>query len=252
MLVDLMKYYLISIVLQNRQKCCYNGFLYQHYEVEDFEMLIRYCNSSLAAIFLIFAFNGNALAEDWEGYLGGGITYSDADCDGVARTATVTVSGTCDEDVGYRIHAGADYIDSGFLLGIEAGYAAIDVDYSFVATPTGGNSTRGIGDAELDSFFYGTRFGGSFMDNRMSAYLRLGLHTYDLELGARATVSGTTRSVRLSDDGTELYYGIGVEYDIWKDGNHAFGVRLDYTLYDVGNYGDIKSLDLTGQYEFGY
>ena len=280
MLVDLIKYYLISIVLQNRQKCCYNGFLYQHYEVEDFEMLIRYCNSALAAMLLIFAFNGNVLADSWEVYIGGGMAYVDSDCDS-NRTYQATIpnpnfswttrvtetAGSCDEEVGYQVHAGADYVFDGFLLGVEIGYIDVDLDFSgrgaiaFVQNngdnldnPVFTDNLTGGGDVESSSFFYGVRFGGSFMDDRLSPYLRLGLHRYDFERTTRATgnPSGVAYPTLVySDDGTDLYYGVGIEYDVWKEDNHGFGLRLDYTIYDVDQYGDSKILALTGQYEFG-
>lgn len=187
-------------------------------------MLIRNLTIALAAA---LAMSGNALAQGVEAYVGGGVTYGDADCG----------SATCDEEVGYQIHAGADYIGEGWLLGVEVGYLATDFEASVNVL-----GLRVSGDYEVSTISYGVRAGGSLMEDRLTPYVRVGAHSYDAKV--------SSGGIGVSVDGTELYYGVGIEYDVWKGESNALGVRLDYTVYDADTAGDVKVLGLTGQYEF--
>ncbi len=99
------------------------------------------------------------------------------------------------------------------------------------------------------------------MDERLDAYVRGGFHSYDTDsvsysatygfnLAAAAALPNTFTGSIAAGDGTDIYYGIGVEYDVWKEDEHGFGVRLDYTRYDLDDFGDLDVVSLTGQYEF--
>ena len=218
-------------------------------------MLIRKLTIAFAAT---LAMSGNALAEGVEAYIGGGVTYSDADCDGSASgtVGTAAYTGTltdCDEEAGYQIHAGADYVsDDGWLLGVEVGYLSTDFEstYRVVAQTSPVTTITGNADYEVSTVFYGVRAGGNFMEDRLTPYVRIGAHSYDAETTVSGTVGSTAVSRSISTDGTELYYGIGIEYDFWKEQGNGLGIRLDYTVYDADTAGDVKVLGLTGQYEF--
>ncbi len=89
----------------------------------------------------------------------------------------------------YQINAGVDYkTDSGWLLGVEIGYLVQEFDAELQNTSVADTTTATDrinvtqpSDIGIDSIFYGIRLGGSFLDERLDAYVRGGFHSYDTD-----------------------------------------------------------------------
>ncbi len=139
---------------------------------------------------------------------------------------------------GYANHdaSGSPFSDSVFSYGIRGGYQvnenfAIEASYQELGEAEDSN---GVNTLKMDASALMLGVKGIYpLQNGFSVVGRLGLSSLTLDL------SDSTGSI--SDDGTELYFGIGAQYDI----NEQFYVGAEYTFvsadidpidYDIDNF----------------
>ena len=196
---------------------------------------------------------------DWRLFAGGGVNFTDDICSdandlrtGVAGMATrVRTVASCKEDTGYSFFGGVDYVmapatasGAALLLGVEVGYHSLDGDLAFVETDTGDTSINIVRNSKLenDTIAYGARIGGSFYDNRLRVYARGGYHSWDFELQDIVEYE----LPRITYDGTDPYYGVGAEFDIYQADRFSVGGRVTWTRYEAKLLGIDTELDVVG------
>jgi len=175
----------------------------------------------LAAPFLAFlALSTPALSQTVRPYLGVGIGGSDARgaCDGVAGPGV-----SCDEtDAAVKLFGGFQFNR----------YAAMEIGYTDLGAARAhfegfGSQTFGTTGVEF------TGIGMLPLDRHFSLFGRLGLYSWRAEFRDRTGFVGSS-----SATGTDLTYGLGVQYDLYR----STAVRAEWQRYK--NVGDP---DTTGQ-----
>lgn len=192
------------------------------------------CFNSLVARLLVSAFLvlgvGIANAQtggDTRTYAGIGLGWAEGDGEGCdasgAFSGTVNgnpYSGTyetsCDREIGFKVFGGQQFSRH---FAAEVGYVSVegvgslDIDFT---SPVSANSA-----ADLDfSTFYVAAVGRLPVANVLTVTGRVGFHMWESEISdISVTAAGTATSVSCDiplckDDGTDLLYGIGAEYDI--------------------------------------
>lgn len=163
---------------------------------------------------LLCAFSaGSALAAETTGfYLRGLVGQADTD------------ESLLDNDTAFSIGGGWRFLP---YLSVEGGYNDFgDFDGRGVSAQLG-----------ADSWELGVAAKVPFADSGFFGQARLGVHRWDID-----SRLGTTR---VSLDGNDPYYGIGVGYDFTEQ----FGVTLSYDRYDVDDF-DIDRIGLGGEVRF--
>lgn len=156
---------------------------------------------------------GSAMAAESTGfYLRGMVGQADTDESGL------------DNDTAFAIGGGWRFLP---YLSVEAGYN----DF--------GNFEANRLNAELgaDSWELGMAAKIPFADSGFFGQARVGIHRWDID-----SRLGTTR---VSVDGNDPYYGVGIGYDF----NDQFGLTVSYDRYDVDDF-DIDRIGLGGEVRF--
>jgi OOP family OmpA-OmpF porin len=145
-------------------------------------------------------------------------------CDGTAPLS-------CDDkDTAYKIFGGYQFNTS---FGAELGYVNLGKATISGVDPIVGPVSANIKAKGFELLAVGT----VPLADKFSAYGKLGFFRWDLD--AAVAVSGLSGS--LSENGTDLTYGIGVKYDIAKN----IGARLEWQRYkDIGNEATIGKTDV--------
>lgn len=138
-------------------------------------------------------------------YLGGSIGQTSADiCDGL--------SGCDDEDTGFKIFGGYSFNKN---FAIEGGY--FNPGESRVSGPGGFLSIEG-------SSIFVDAVGIIPLNEKFSLLGKIGLQRWEAE--AKGVVLGAP--VSESDDGTDLKFGLGAQFDITQN----FGARVEWERFD--------------------
>lgn len=163
-----------------------------------------------------------------------------------------------DSDTAYSIGIGYDFnkyiaIETGWLdLGQISGSVSDSASgtlYGKSYTATGAVTFK----AEADGFYLGPIVSIPVTE-KFKAYAKAGVYFWDMDADASATISltydGTTyaadEKASLSDDGEDLYYGLGASYDV----TDKLTVRADWIRYDVYDV-DIDLFSASLIFKFG-
>lgn len=140
-----------------------------------------------------------------------------------------------ENDTAWKVFAGYKWQLPLFNLGVEGGYVnfgkpgtSFEVDSTPVtleAEPTGVNlwATGGVAVGPVD------------------LYAKLGYVFWDIE----ATISDGIDSESVSDDGSDIGYGVGGRLNLGR-----FGIRLEYETYDVEDTDNLSMWSLGAEYRF--
>jgi opacity protein-like surface antigen len=160
-------------------------------------------------------------------------------------TGVTNISSTLDEkDSGYSLFAGlplnenldieVSYNDFGeaSLSGVSGNQFIIDgTTYEFNATATLAVSATSIGFAAKPKVE---------LSEGVILYGKLGVHNWDSEFN----VTSTTATANESEDGSDVFYGAGIEANLIN-----LKGRIGYSLYDLDGE-DIKSVNVGLSYNF--
>ena len=192
-------------------------------------------------LILLFTFSllGLQSVKSEEAYIG--IDYLNNEID----TGITNISSTLDEkDSGYSIYAGlpmsdtmdieVSYNDFGeaSLSGVSGNQFSLDgTTYEFNATATLAVKASSIGVAAKQKVE---------LSEGVMLYGKVGIHQWDSEL----SIASTTATANADEDGTDVFYGAGLELSI----SNLKG-RIGYSLYDLDGE-DIDSLNIGFIYNF--
>ena len=181
----------------------------------------------LTALVVLAIFAVDVSLGSYSYYLGGSFGRTDVDTGISALTGTAQLD---DEDTGYKLFAGVDLNE---IFSVEAHYA--DLGESSL---TGNSGDTYILDGTLFTFsgtagvvVEGTSFGVSALarlpiEGRIKPFAKFGVHFWDLD----AAFSSTFGSASLSDDGTDIFYGAGVEVMA----TDTLSARAEFERFDFG------------------
>lgn len=180
--------------------------------------------SIIPVVGLMGSLHANAADTNWYAGVSLGETTVDTGITNTTGTARLD-----EDDTGFKILVGKK-IDK--TISIEGFY--VDFGEASLTGNTGDNFDLGgatfvftTNNAKIASSATAFGVNGKFthaFNDKSSIAGRIGLYMWD----AKFTVSGASiASTTLSDDGTDLFYGIGYKYNI----NKQYALTLDYDLY---------------------
>lgn len=147
-----------------------------------------------------------------------------------------------DDDTGYKAFVGWQFHKN---FAVELGYVDLgeyDIDTNITAPTTAAYS----GDAEVDGFAL-SLVGSYPVTEKFSVLGRVGAYTWDVDSDGSTTVGATLVNLDVDDDGTDINFGVGAQYDF----NKNFGLRAEYEVFsDVGDEDDINFLSAGIVYRF--
>ncbi len=188
-------------------------------------LMYRVRNSLLTAFVLGLVFAAQpALAKDMGGYLGASVGLTSYDlCDDLFAVGATSCD---DDDMGLKIFGGYKFNPN---VSIEGGF----VDFGeLTASGPGGTAT---GDA--DALFV-AGIGAIPIGSSASVFGKLGLFFWDASVSA-------TGSPTLSDDGNDIFLGVGMSFDLTSQ----FAIRGEWERYDLDG-DDVDMLSVGVQYMF--
>ena len=169
---------------------------------------------------------------------------------GIYRERPSAASKVSCADMAYKVFGGIDYNRDLFMVGGEIGYwsanGVIGARREKEAPASLSGSEAKNGSTDTDTFYYGLRLGLNFWHRRLTPYVTGGLHSRKLNALWDATVSG--RSIL---DGTDPYYGLGIEYDFWPlRGLGTFSLHGKWERFSFDSAGDVDFYGMSVLYEF--
>ncbi|MDX1570959.1 MAG: outer membrane beta-barrel protein [Xanthomonadales bacterium] len=177
-------------------------------------------------VIALTVFGSGAFAASKGGfYVSGAIGSADAD----DRIGSVAVD---DSDTGYQLLLGFDIFSH---FSIEGGY--VDFGEAEASVPTLGLRTR----AETDGAVIGSRYQYEFADH-VFFQARAGVFLWDIE----ANAASGANIVSVNNDGTDLYYGLGVRYDF----DDHWGGSVDWTRHEADLDIDFFAVSLYYYFDF--
>ena len=183
---------------------------------------------------------GSMTASASDFYVGAGYGASSADISASDVDGDSFTSDSIDDsDSSYRLFAGYNINDS---VAIEVGYTDLG-SYSITGNFDGTDMDIPAGPASLNFDATGwevSAIGQLPVTDNFSVLGRLGFLMWDVDLD----VNTATKSGSISDDGTDLLYGIGGAYSITDN----LDARLEYISYDTDGGVDIFSASLVMQF----
>lgn len=181
---------------------------------------------SLAALLAAFALAPQAASADSGFYIGGSLGGATIEADFGDTGIPGFPSDIDEDDTAYKVFAGYKFDLPVLDLGVEAGYVDFgapdfDVQSERVELEPTGINLWGIAGIEAGP---------------VDLFAKLGYISWDIE----ATVQGQN----LSDDGSDLGYGLGLSF-----GLGSLSVRGEYEVYDVED-ADVSMLSVGVVYQF--
>ncbi len=163
-----------------------------------------YLKYAITTAVSVFALSSAAMAQDIRFGIEGGIASADLAAGDTAQTLANLTGRTVTYTEDSATTAARVFVEIGLSEGISAeiGYFAtgsLDATYSFSGTTV--TASEGAKASGLD---FGVKFNPS-----NDVFFRVGVHMSDLTQTASATISGTTYTATLSQDGTGGYVGGG-------------------------------------------
>lgn len=167
----------------------------------------------------------------------GGTDYdiSESDLDAAfAASGFTSATDIDDSDTGYKAFVGWQFHKN---FAVELGYANLG-DYDIDTNITAPAAATFSSDAEVDGF--AVSLVGSYpVTDKFSVLGRIGAYTWDVDSDGSVLIGATLVNLDVDDDGTDILYGVGAQYDF----NKAVGIRAEYEIYsDVGDEDDVGFL----------
>lgn len=194
---------------------------------------------------LIISFNLSA--EEKGFFVGGSIGYTSVDTvdestlNSTLATAGITATSDVDDnDLGWKLFAGYNFNQ---YFGVELGYVDLGEAEADVTITAPTAVTANI-DAEADGFTFAgiARYP---VNEKFDVFGKVGAFVWDVEGTASVTSGATTAALNAEDDGTDIMFGFGAEYEI----RNNIGVRIEWERYEVDSEdADLFSLGL--EYDF--
>ena len=191
---------------------------------------------------MVCAIANPAAAQDSGFYLGGGVGRAKTDID------MTGIAGTVDEsDTGWKLFGGYQI---NRYFGVEAGYADLGSSTFSgtltTAVPPFPAGTAVGGDIEAEAWFV-SAVGTLPITDRFSALGKLGVAFGKTEF----SVSAGGLAGRVTDDSTEVTYGLGLKFDVTRN----FSLRGEWDRFRVGGdttggKGDVDLFTLNAIFRF--
>lgn len=159
-------------------------------------------------------------------YLGAGVGHAEIDNDTLNDLDRWGYS-TDDSDTAYKLFAGYQFNPH---FAVEAGY----VDFGeFTAS-----SRYESGALEVDGFT-AALVGKLPIQSGFGVYAKLGMIAWDSDINVQSNLSGSAVNISGSEDGTDPFYGVGLEYVI----DHII-MRAELERYDISDSGEDFETDM--------
>jgi len=179
-------------------------------------------NVAVSALVLAMGFTGHATAENGP-YIGG--NFGSVSVDLCKDAWNLGIPNCDDEDNGWKLYGGYAFNRN---IAVEAGYAYLG------EMSAGGFGVNGS--VELDGFMASLK-GSLPLNESVSLFARVGAIAWDAEGGG--ALSG------FDDDGTDLTYGVGVEFALTEN----FGLLGEWERFDIDDE-DVDLISLGARYSF--
>lgn len=187
-----------------------------------------------AALLALISFSTSSMAQDsgWYGGLGLGMSEIKGACDGIAGPGI-----SCDEkDTAFKIFGGYQ-VNQNF---------AVEIGYTDLGEATA--SFAGFGSVSIAaSGFEALAVGIAPINQQWSMYGKVGFFRWDVD-----TTDGTGLVGSASASGTDLTYGVGINYKLSKNA----ALRVEYQKYnDIGDFnttgtGDVSVMGVSAIFRF--
>ena len=189
---------------------------------------------------LLISLTGTSLlhAAPADVYVGFGVGQADIDTGVSGLTGTAALD---EEDTSLKVFVGADIDDNFFIEGhyAELGEASLSGNNGdrFVYEGTTYQFTANNVKVTLEGESIGLAVGYKFkMGKDVDAFAKLGMHNWD----ATSNISTSAGSVSLSDDGTDKFFGFGVNYSITE----TMSLRAEYESFEFDSE-DVDNMSLS-------
>lgn len=169
----------------------------------------------ITALLALTLVAGTVQAADNGIYIGAGVGQANVDIDD--PDLDVRFDG---DDTGYKLIVGIRPLD---WLAIEASY----VDFGTVDDTVQGVRLESDADG-LSAFAVGLLPVGP-----VDVFAKVGLINWDV------TLKAPEFDASVSDDGTDLAYGVGVQFRVW-----SLGLRAEYEIFDIEDTDDVNMISL--------
>lgn len=184
-----------------------------------------------------------ANAADLKWYAGAGVGSSSIDTGVSALTGTASLD---EDDTGFKLFGGYRLTKNISIEGFYSDFGEASLTGNNGDTFTYGGAVYTFTANNVKVTAEGTALGvaGVFnmpLSKDFSAHAKLGLMHWD----ADGTVTADAGSAALSDDGTDIYYGLGATYNFTKN----IGVAVELERYDFDNE-DVDLISANFVYSF--
>jgi hypothetical protein len=207
----------------------------------------------LSAVLIALVLPQSVLAGETPWFAGGSFGISDSHVDKAelnrklaASGYDALVSGVDDTSSAYRLFVGRSLGDS---LGIEAGYLdlgevelTIEGRYTDVADFV--DSVRLVHPFSAEGFYVAGNYNWYFYSD-WSLLVRAGIYSWDSDY--RTTSTGGSATARDGRNGTDLFYGIGGQYDMTS----SWSVQALWERFDLDGH-DVDYFNAGVMYRFGW
>ena len=185
-------------------------------------------NTSKFLLGSLLVFSASVFAEEGKFYVGASGGKADIETGVSGTTGTANLD---EDDTGWKVYAGYKW-DNNF--GLEFNYANFGE-----ASLSGNNGDQFVLDGATYEFtangvnidLEGTTFGLALtyslpvIDDTFFIDAKVGAHSWDADMTVSADAAG---SVKLSDSGTDPFYGLGLTYQITEE----FGAKVEFERYE--------------------
>ncbi|MCZ6802672.1 MAG: outer membrane beta-barrel protein [Proteobacteria bacterium] len=171
----------------------------------------------------------NVSAEEKGFFIGGSIGYSsidtlsESDVNATLAAGGITATSSVDDsDLGWKIFGGYNLNQ---YFGVEVGYVDLgETELDITATAPAAITASG-GD-EIDGFMFAgvARYP---ISEKFDVFGKVGGFVWDVEGAGTVTSGATTVAVSADEDGTDIMFGVGAEYEVMNN----IGIRAEWERY---------------------
>ena len=196
----------------------------------------------LTAAFLVLS--PIAAAEDGTGFYAGfsaGHSKLKEACDTSVLPAGLMITECDDSSTGFKLYGG---VQLGPIFGVEVGVAKLgETEYKLEPTDTT-STVETTSTAEHDHSIMAAVVARAPLDGPFKPFAKLGAHRWSVSADATGTTGGdnpTTISLSDDDDGFDIMYGVGVQYDFSEES--GFSIRAEWERFELGFSEDFADED---------
>jgi len=179
---------------------------------------------TLLLILFVSLFTACSYAGDQSWYIGGSIGQTDFDSGVTNLTGTAKMD---EEDTGYTFFVGLKATDN---VAFEVSYADFgefslsgnNGDNFTIAGEAWAFTANNVNIAMESSGFTFSVLGSLPVHERIAPFARLGVNIWEMKAASDSTTAGS-----LEDDGTDIYYGGGIDFEVIK----SISIRTEYSQY---------------------